>query len=494
MAVTDGVAWGHWTARWMVAGLLMVTPVAAPVGTVLAAAETPGALETVGAEPLQGRGMNAALAVAGDCAFVGSRNDAAPLVVDVADPGHPRLAGMLHAHPGSTPRELRAIPRSHELAVMFYRLAGGLNGLDLYHWKSSCLAPELVGHYDFGNRTPHEFYTWEDPVNPSRVLAYVALFATPGESLEVLDLSLPARPLRVGVWAAPAAYRSAELHSIALSNDGRLAYLSMWQGGLAVADTSDFATGKDNPTLRLLTPPGGVYRTPPGNVHSAVPIPGRGLLVTTDERYPAPYGAGCPYGVAHLLDVSAPGRPVQVGTYAIAENSPALCATAGAATWTSHNPTLTADLAMVSWYSGGLQVFSTSDPAHPRAIAELRPSGVNPALRDLQLGGSDAMTWSYPVVSRGLIYVVDINQGLLVERYSGPFAEEVSGARLLQGNSNVLPEATAAASPSPTGGQATPAPIAMGSPGFSRNGALVAGALLVAAVAAAVRLRHRFHR
>ena len=47
--------------------------------------------------------------------------------------------------------------------------------------------------------------------------------------------------------------------------------------------------------------------------------------------------------------------------------------------------------------------------------------------------------WSYPIVSNGLIYVVDIRNGLYVLRYTGPraLAEEVAGIGFLEGNSNL---------------------------------------------------------
>lgn len=44
---------------------------------------------------------------------------------------------------------------------------------------------------------------------------------------------------------------------------------------------------------------------------------------------------------------------------------------------------------------------------------------------------------SYPVVQDGLIYVVDVRNGLYVLRYRGPCAGQVTGESLLEGNSNL---------------------------------------------------------
>ena len=60
------------------------------------AAAQAGSLELVGHSPLGARGMNSALAVHGDYAYVGSRSDGGPpkggiAVVDVAQPSKPRV-------------------------------------------------------------------------------------------------------------------------------------------------------------------------------------------------------------------------------------------------------------------------------------------------------------------------------------------------------------------------------------------------------------------
>ncbi len=44
--------------------------------------------------------------------------------------------------------------------------------------------------------------------------------------------------------------------------------------------------------------------------------------------------------------------------------------------------------------------------------------------------------WSYAVVQDGLIYVVDLRNGLYVLRYDGPYAGEVDRVGFLDGNSN----------------------------------------------------------
>jgi hypothetical protein len=112
------------------------------------------------------------------------------------------------------------------------------------------------------------------------------------------------------------------------------------------------------------------------------------------------------------------------------------------------------DLAFVTWYSSGLQVFDVSNAPQPVRLGEFRPQAVEPGARDPQLGATSTMTWSYPIVRNGLVYVADINQGLYVLRYQGPHQEQVAQVGFAEGNSNLI-QAEAAPTPSPS---ATPPP------------------------------------
>lgn len=437
-------------------------------------AET-GSLEVVGRADLGARGLNAGLALAGACAYVGSRGEGPIAILDIGDPARPAQVGEIPGRAGTTHREVRAYPDGRWLVVLDYALrAGGVNQLAFYRWGADCTHPAAAGAYPFGARRPHEMYLWRDPAG-ARVLLYVTMFSGQAGDLQVIDASNPDAPALLGLGPA----LPGPLHSISLDPDGRRAYLSDWTGGLYLADTSEFAEAATGPQLRLLTAAAGAFRTPPGNVHSAVPVPGRRLLVTTDERYPGT--GGCPYGPAHLVDVSDPAHPRATATLAIAENDPRTCLGAAPGTWTSHNPTLTANLALVSWYSGGLQVFDISDAGHPAALAQLRPAGVQAQAGDPALGSTATMSWSYPIVRDGLVYVADINQGLLVLRYQGPHQEEISGLAFAEGNSNLT---AALPAPAPTAGAAEPAPSPTRKPAPATGGAPMLGLVLVLLLAA----------
>jgi hypothetical protein len=45
--------------------------------------------------------------------------------------------------------------------------------------------------------------------------------------------------------------------------------------------------------------------------------------------------------------------------------------------------------------------------------------------------------WSFPIIRNGLIYVIDIRNGLYVLRYNGERQREVRRISFLEGNSNL---------------------------------------------------------
>jgi hypothetical protein len=109
-----------------------------------------------------------------------------------------------------------------------------------------------------------------------------------------------------------------------------------------------------------------------------------------------------------------------------------------AAAYTSRVVTATKDVALVSWYAGGLQAIDLTDPAQPRQLAEFRPQPLaSVEAEDPVFGSSQVEMWSYPTIVDGLIYVVDVRNGLYILRYDGWDADEIAERRYLDGNSNL---------------------------------------------------------
>jgi hypothetical protein len=413
-------------------------------------------LAIVGHTDLGARGMNSALAVAGDTVYVGSRIDLRPiLIVDVADPAHPAVVGEIgppeEGLMGISSRELRAIPELNLLIVMNSACSLGLHGCTMPNAEPENLkffditdrrAPVFLARYDvFGTvitrpRSPHEFYVHRDG---DRVLIYLS--TPPGPpGLEIIDVTDPRTPTRVVTWdpnqdGLMRLTSDSIMHSVGVSADGRTAYLSHQQAGLLLADV---ATLED---ISLITPPANALKWPPiesMGPHSAVPLPGRDVLIVTEEIYPMPFGIGCPWGHLRTVDIANPAAPVIAGEFKLTENDPASCgAPPERTTFTAHNVTTTHDVALVTWYSGGLQAVDVSDPARPTRLAELRPEPIaSVTTEDPALGGNPVAMWSYPVIQDGLIYVVDIRNGLYIVRYTGRWEEQIAGVAFAEGNSN----------------------------------------------------------
>jgi hypothetical protein len=452
-----------------------------------AAPAPPGRLQLVGHSPLQHRGMNAALAVHGDYAYVGSRTDGTHLeagvqVVDVSRPSNPRVVGEIGrpaaANPGESSRELRVWPEQDLLVVMnfacdavghlclgslveevpatfrFYDISGR-------HARQ----PRLVATYRVP-RNPHEFFLWDDPAHEGRALLYITTPFTEGADIArgaphllVTDISRAREGefRELVSWSPEREERwdEAALHSLSVSDDGTRAYLADLEGGFAVADTSELASGRPDPDIVQLTPPEAtVHHESPG-AHSALPLPGRPYALITDEVYGEAFGAapvlgfnvlkGCPWGWMRTIEASDPAAPREAGEFKVLPwNDPAACPEVSplqdnGASFSSHNITVTEHLALVSWHSAGLQVASLADPEQPRPAASFQPRPLPLVMTEdpaLSLTEKTVM-WSYPVVKDGLIYVVDLRNGLYVLRYRGPFEDEVRCAAFLEGNSNV---------------------------------------------------------
>jgi hypothetical protein len=209
-----------------------------------------------------------------------------------------------------------------------------------------------------------------------------------------------------------------------------------------VADTTTLAMGSPGAVVPI-----GAPATYLGNVHGGVKVPGKPYAVLVQEGYagvftPGVATSGCPFGWLRMADLSVENAPQLVpgAEYRLQEND---CSRSRElnGTFTSHNQTVFPNVALVPWYGGGLRAVDISEPTKPAEAGAFVPKPTfEPDYRDTRLyfRTGERWTgsmWSYPVVQNGLVYVVDIDLGLFVLKYTGKGANEVAQAAFVEGNS-----------------------------------------------------------
>ena len=440
------------TAAVVAASLAVPAGAAAPLPAPTAYGTAKG-FTLVGHTDLGKRGVNSPIAVAGRCVYVGDRYDQHGIaVVDAKNPAKPKQVGTIAPQKGSTQRELRADVGLGLLVVMTYSTNGvgstTGNYLKVYDIRT-CTRPVLLSTVDFGPRSPHEFFLWKDPKHAGRALAYIT-FTIYSPDLVVYDLTDPKAPAIAAVYdlavdgARPfGAFDSSGgyLHSLSVSDDGTRAYLGTWDWGLYVADTSTLAERSPGAVVPI-----GAPATYLGNVHGGVKVPGKPYAVAVQEGYagvftPGVATSGCPFGWLRMVDLSIESAPrLTGGEFKLRENDCEISKKLNG-TFTSHNQTLFPDVALVPWYGGGLRAIDISDPAAPVEAGAFVPKKTfEPEARDTRLYFKSfdrwvGAMWSYPVVQNGLIYVVDIDLGLFILKYTGRWSDEVKRAEFVEGNS-----------------------------------------------------------
>jgi hypothetical protein len=463
------------------AAVLLMLPAAA------AGQKRTGSIKQVGHEPLMDRGMNAAAAIHGDYAYIGSRTDGGHegmphggiMVVDISEPSAPDLLteNPIDAKPGESSRELR-VWRSQDILIVLNTNCGvgdmlhhctqpSISNFRFYDISgANASSPQLIRQFDADT---HEFFLWEDPSNPERALIFAGNAGStcavrggsPSCPFSVWDISpVPEGQAPVTLFSglhgytrfpaapAPVQIPTGGLHSLSVSNDGTRAYFALLTGGFAIVDVSDFAAGVPMPQPRPITLNASRPHWAGPGAHSAVKLWGRDWAYVSDEVYGTATGPGhgCPWGWARMVDISDPSAPTVEADYRLPENNPATCAAWNPprTSYSAHNPTLTPHIAFSTWHSGGFQAISIQNAHRPSQLAEFFPEPLDEVMLEDPRLSSDPDTgrhekvvmWSYPIIKDGLIYVVDLRNGLYVLDYDGSFEREVERIKFLEGNSN----------------------------------------------------------
>lgn len=340
-------------------------------------------------------------------AFFAHMGNAGTSIIDVRDPSDPRVVGGLPAPPNTHSHKVQIV--DDILLVNRERLPDVFGGSAARPWSaglsvydiSDPRSPRELGYWACGGRGVHRMTYWTAPY------AYVAGGAPDIDEqlLMVVDLSDPTRPVEVGRWwyegmrhderdrRTWGADRLAKFHHGVPSGD-RL-YGGMWDLGLVILDIADPTAPKLISRLDLDTVDG-----PSRCTHTAHPMPGRDLLVVTDECT-VDDCEGIEFQ-ARLVDISDERNPRMITRFPVPEGD--FCSHGGR--FGPHNvhemrpgSWQSPDIVHMTWFNAGIRVYDVSDAQNPREIGSYVPKA--PA-------GRPAIQLNDLIVDTdGLIYVSD---------------------------------------------------------------------------------------
>jgi choice-of-anchor B domain-containing protein len=331
----------------------------------------------------------------GEYALIGTRNGTS--IVDVTDPTNPVEVAFISG-PASAWREIQTYST---YAYVVTEGGGGVQIIDLSNLPNSA---SLANVYRATVNNAHTL-----SIDRDNGIAYVnGATQTPSDSrggMNILDLSDPANPARLGV------YNTRYVHDSYVRNN--IAYTAEINNRqFAIVDVSDPRSP------RVLA-----QKTYPGAFTHNVSLTDDGqYLLTTDETVN-------PGGRMRVWDISNLGNIVQVGDYSTHPQA------------TIHNVHVLGDFAFAAYYAEGLRVIDITDPTLPveAGYYDTHPEWVT---------GFRGAWGCYPYLPSGNILISDIETGLWIFSFDGTYAgrarglvkdgrsqQPISGATLtLQGN------------------------------------------------------------
>jgi hypothetical protein len=424
-------------------------------------------IEVIGHHDLGGRGFNADVWTHDGFAYIGhwgfadwaTGNDrfcpSAPnngvAVVDATDPESPVMVSRLQNPEGTSAEDVVVYTAEYgpyagrDIAVAGIQVCGGSRsdtsiprGLQLWD-VTDAANPVPLGSWDSAccTRGVHEFEV-EHRADLGRTFAYATVptsrypdSSTPsgyrdadGEGdFRLIDITDPANPVQVSDWGIQdigGPFDGGQGcdpdpnygHGAEPSADGRLVFLSYWDSGFIRLDVSD----PTNPVYTGRT----VYpANADGDAHSSQWDEDRQLLFAADEDFCKASGSGTEkgYGYMRVYDYADPASPVQIGEYRTPNSLGTNDEAAG--DFVIHNNFLVGTDVYSSWYTDGVRVVDTSDPAHPVEVAYFVPPASDNPVKPSQRGVLSNTTQVWGVVvdeATGYIYASDMNSGLWILR------------------------------------------------------------------------------
>jgi hypothetical protein len=362
-------------------------------------------LRLIGHNDMGGRGDCMHVNVVGGYAYIGHMggNRIGTSVLDVSDPTSPRLVAQLPVPAHTHSHKVQVVG---DVLLVNYEQYGrdgtGTTGLKVYD-VSRPAEPREIGFLLMAGKGVHRMTYWEPPY------AYVtgSDAGWTDQLFMVVDLSDPSHPREVGRWWLPGMWtaggeqstappgRRYALHHALVRGDR--AYMGWWDAGLVILDVAD----KERPRFVSRLDFGADVS---GCTHTALPVPGKELLIVTDEST-ADFCREVPK-VVRVVDIADERNPRVIATFPVPEGD--FCSRGG---WFgSHNlhemrpgSLQDANTIYVTYFNAGVRVFDIAEPLQPREIAHFVPEAP-PGRATIQMN-------DITVAADGLIYATDRHAG-----------------------------------------------------------------------------------
>jgi hypothetical protein len=332
-------------------------------------------------------------------------------ILDVADPARPVLVSQWPAPPNTHTHKVQAAAGlllvNHEKFPYRRGAAAPFSAGVAVYTLGDPLRPEQAAFWPSGGAGVHRI-VWTGG-------RYAHMSATPTGFRDriwvVVNLSDPAHPVEAACWwwpgqrhgeqpGWPTGSRYAAHHALVA---GDRAYLGYDDAGMVVLDVADMRNPRQVANLRW----------DGGSTHTCLPLPGRDLVVATDEQ--TRDGPHAPRRAIRVIDTSGDGPlvmaecphpagfaalPLRFGAHNLHENGPG--------GYRSER------LVFATYFSAGVRVYDLADPRHPAEAAHWVPAPPPgqpvPQINDLFVD-ADGLIWVTDRVGGGL-YVLQPEPGL----------------------------------------------------------------------------------
>jgi hypothetical protein len=375
----------------------------------------------LGHSRLDGYGDGMQVLREGDALYVGhfGPSGMGTSILDVSDVTDPRVVRQWKAPQGSHTHKVQVADGL--LLVNHEQFRGGEGysaGMAVYDLTDP-FDPQRIGWFDSTGKGVHRV------VYTGGRYAYVSAIPEGFDDRiwVVVDLQDPTQPVEVGRWwwpgqkddeepTWPEGKRFAAHHALV---EGDRAYLGYNDAGMVILDIADVTSPQ---VVSKLT------WDPVGDTHTCLPLPGRDLLVVTDEETHDRCQAGPHY--VRVIDIADDRNPqvisivpppvgdfcergMRFGPHNTHENRPG-----------SYR---SAEVVFVTYFNAGLRVYDLADPRDPIELAHFIP--------ELPEGEPDVQMNDVFVAEDGLVYVTDrVDGGVYILEPDTALRARMEDARL----------------------------------------------------------------